>query len=117
MNNFFKILNLIVLGILILIFILYNLRSGFNNDSANKIKEAFNKHEYGTIVDNVVLNERIVMPAIYLIEKLEKSIELTKDELSELQNFLWNESLDNIYNESLLNNQTYRNLMINIFKS
>ena len=96
---------------------LFNEMSQFKLDHSvifNKIKEAFKKHEYGNIVDNVVLNERMVMPAIYLIEKLEKNIDFTKDELNELHNFLWNESLDNIYNESLLNNETYRELMINI---
>ena len=41
---------------------------------------------------------------------------LTNEEINQLQNFLWNESLDNIYNKNLLNNETYRKLMINILK-
>jgi hypothetical protein len=53
MNNFFKILNLIILGILILIFILYNLRSGFNNDSANKIKETFQNQDVNYDINTV----------------------------------------------------------------
>jgi len=82
----------------------------------NKIKEAFKKHKYGDIVDKVILNERVVIPALYLIEKLEKNETLTNEEINQLQNFLWNESLDNIYNKNLLNNETYRKLMINILK-
>lgn len=82
----------------------------------NKIKEAFKKHKYGNIVNKVILNERVVIPALYLIEKLEKNKILTNEEINQLQNFLWNESLDSIYNKNLLNNETYRKLMINILK-
>ena len=81
-----------------------------------KIKEAFKKHKYGNIVDKVILNERVVIPALYLIEKLEENKTFTNEEINQLQNFLWNESLDNIYNKNLLNNETYRKLMINILK-
>jgi hypothetical protein len=45
MNNFFKILNLIILGILILIFILYNLRAGLNSNSTDIIKETFQNQD------------------------------------------------------------------------
>jgi hypothetical protein len=82
----------------------------------NKIKEAFKRHKYGDIVDEVILNERVVIPALYLIDKLEKNQILTNEEIDQLQNFLWNESLDSIYNKNLLNNETYRKLMINILK-
>jgi hypothetical protein len=83
----------------------------------NKINQAFKKNKLGNIVDKVILVERMVIPIVYLINKLEQKIPLTNDELCEIKNYLWNENLDNIYNTDLLSIDSYRNLIINFLQT
>lgn len=83
----------------------------------NKIDQAFKKNKLGNIVNKVILVERMVIPIVYLINKLEQKIPLTNDELCEIKNSLWNEDLDSIYNANLLINNSYRNLIINFLKA
>lgn len=82
------------------------------NDTLEKIKESLYNNKYYLEIEDIYLEERIIIPVKYLIDKLKEGDNLTSDELFELQNCLWNEGLDNIYNKNLLKNNEYRKLMI-----
>jgi len=80
----------------------------FNELSQNKLDHSIMLNKINeslkNIVDKIELEERIIIPVVYLIQKIENNKNLNDEELDELKNCLWNEKLDKIYNIKNINN-------------
>jgi hypothetical protein len=78
-----------------------------------KAEIALTQNKFGYEIKDVKVTERIIIPIIYIINKLKKNIILTDNEYNELYNYLWNENMTEIYNRNLFNNKFYINFITN----